>query len=189
MTEPSDEDALLAAAQGSGEYPSDRHLLLQEIQSLAKEVARLRGDTKHLNEVVIPKEEHLRRRKVNSALAGLSFLLFAVAAGGLYVQGQQISRTQDAQAQADYEKCVSDQQRLVQQTKGIIEINALLASLRDAQTALAARPDATVPGRQTAAKQSAAYTRYLNFVREQATAVQANPSIKPQDCSEIKPQP
>lgn len=163
MAEPSDE-AMLAA--GQGHYASDRHLLLQEIQSLAKEVARLRGDTRYLNEVVIPKEEHARRRKVNSILAGLSLALFAIAATGLYVQGQKISQTQDQVQQASYQECKSDEAAAARQGKGIVEINALLVSLRNARESLRTNPDASPAAVEVATKEVAAYERYLKFVQD-----------------------
>lgn len=68
------------------EFTSDRTLLLQEIKSLAKEVARLRGDTRGLVH-----EEILRSRRKNALIGLLAFTLLAVPLFGFFIHQQQIN--------------------------------------------------------------------------------------------------
>lgn len=170
MTEPltPDEEVLAETMASERNYASDRHLLLREIQVLSKEVARLRGDTKHLNDIVIPREEHARRRKVNTVLAGFSFLLFFIAMTGVYVIGSRLQQTNDNFAKSAYESCLARNASAAQGAKGVVEINALLATLRDTEAALAKiDPPAGSAARQ---QRVDAFDRYLDFVAKSAAA-------------------
>lgn len=71
MTLPSNEH------EGEGNYASDRHLLLKEIQVLSKEVGKLRGDTRYLNDVLVPREEVVARRRLNTVYS-LSAVVTAI---------------------------------------------------------------------------------------------------------------
>lgn len=70
-----------------GEFASDRSLLLQEIKSLAKEVARLRGETRGLVH-----EEILRSRRKSVLISLLAFVLLAAPMAGFFVHQQQINQ-------------------------------------------------------------------------------------------------
>lgn len=182
MTEPTDQEieSLSQPVQGGANYASDRHLLLQEIKTLAKEVGRLRGDTKYLNDVIIPKEEHARRRKVNSILAGLSLLLFALAAGGLYVQAQQIDRTQDDLKQTAYETCISRNEATVRGGQALLAVNDLLGTFRDTEEGLKRVDEPQVTEVRDA--RIKALNDYLTFVAQSAS----EPSVMPPDCEDFR---
>lgn len=101
MTEPHDDD--LTPVERN--YASDRHLLLKEIRLLGSEVARLRGDTKHLNEILVPREEMIRRRRIAMLASALAFLLLAAPMVGFYIQQQTINTDRDMFTKRTLELC------------------------------------------------------------------------------------
>lgn len=166
----------------SGNYASDRHLLLQEVKLLGTEVSRLRGDTKHLNDVIVPREEHARRRRVYGSLAGLSLLLFFLAACGLYIQNKKIGdATHDYQV-STYNLCVTRNNTLHASEQAGIEINQLLITLRDSESQIA-QAKGVGPLAPLFEKRTQAYDRYLAFVATQAPA----PGTPVSSCNSLKP--